>query len=41
MSAADMLSTWVFGGVFMSTLDRSVAVTGSGVLPHCDSGVIL
>ena len=38
---AGMVSTWIFGGVFMSMLGSILTSTGWGVLPHRDSGVIL
>ena len=34
-----IVSTWIFGGVFMSTVGSTVAFTGSAGLPIRDSGV--
>ena len=36
-----MVSTCIFGGVFMSMVGSIFTPGGSGSLPHCDSGVIL
>jgi hypothetical protein len=38
---ADMVSTCVIGGLFMSTVESIVAGTGWGALPSCDRGVIV
>src|SRR5262245_61326190 len=39
--SAGIVSTWTFGGVFMSTVGSIFTSTGCGGLPHCESGVIL
>ena len=36
-----MVSTVIFGGVFMSMPGSTVPTTGSAALPQLDSGVIL
>ena len=37
---AGMVSTWLFGGVFMSTVGSIFTSTGLGGLPHSYSGVM-
>ena len=39
--AADIVSTVIFGGVFMSTLGSTVPTTGSAAFPQREIGVIL
>jgi len=38
---ADIVSTCVFGGVFMSTLGSGLNSTGFGVLPYSESSATL
>jgi hypothetical protein len=38
---ASIVSTWIFGGVFMSIDGSILTSAGLGVFPHCESGVIL
>ena len=39
--SADIVSIWIFGGVFISTPESIFAVGGVGFLPHCDKSVTL